>query len=132
MIDILGRMNGPMSTRRPAMALLATVALAMLAGCGGPGSDLGDARTGQVIIAQQACGACHRIPGIDGAEGTAGPALDHFASQPKIAGVLPNSPAALQQFLLAPEMVVKGGAMPNMALSQTQARQIAAYLYTLK
>jgi cytochrome c1 len=117
---------------RRSTAHLAWLPLAMLAGCGGPDGDLGDARTGQVIITQQACGACHRIPGISGAEGTAGPALDHFASQPKIAGVLPNTPAALEQFLLAPETVVKDGAMPNMALSQTQARQIAAYLYTLK
>ena len=45
---------------------------------------------------------------------------------------LPNRPDALERFLLAPETIVKSGAMPNMALSQTQARQIAAYLYTLK
>jgi cytochrome c1 len=85
-----------------------------------------------MIISQQACGACHHIPGVDGAEGTAGPPLDHFASQPMIASRLPNRPDALERFLLAPETVVKSGAMPNMALSQTQARQIAAYLYTLK
>ena len=34
--------------------------------------------------------------------------------------------------LRAPEAVVKGGAIPDMALSETQARQIAAYLSTLK
>jgi mono/diheme cytochrome c family protein len=115
-----------------ASAGIAWLALAMLAGCDQPDSGIGDARVGQAIVTQQDCGACHRIPGITGAEGAAGPPLDHFASQPKIAGVLPNTPAALTRFLRAPETVVKGGAMPNMALSETQARQIAAYLYTLK
>ena len=111
---------------------LVWLGFAMLAGCDAPDSDLGDARVGQAIVTQQDCGACHRIPGISGAEGTAGPPLDHFATQARIAGVLPNRPAALERFLLSPETVVKNGAMPNMALSQTQARQIAAYLYTLK
>jgi cytochrome c1 len=111
---------------------LTCLALALLAGCDGPGSDLGDPYVGRAIIAQQACGACHRIPGIAEADGTAGPPLDHFASRRMIAGVLPNSPSALVRFLRAPETVVKGGAMPDMALSETQARQIAAYLSTLK
>ena len=120
----------PMRRGGPAVPL--ALCLLMLAGCGGSEGDLGDPRAGQLIIAQQACGACHHIPGIDGAQGTAASPLDHFASQPKIAGVLPNTPAALERFLLAPETVVKDGAMPNMALSQAQARQIAAYLSTLK
>lgn len=129
MTDIARGMNYPM---RPHRSHLVWLPLAMLAGCGEPDNGLGDARTGQMIIAQQACGACHRIPGVAAAEGTAGPALDHFATQPKIAGVLPNTPASLTQFLRTPEMVVRNGAMPNTALTETQARQIAAYLYTLK
>jgi cytochrome c2 len=108
------------------------LALAMLAGCGGADSDLGDARVGKAIVTQQDCGACHSIPSVSDGDPKGGPPLDHFATQPKIAGVLPNTPAALTRFLRAPESVVKGGTMPNMALSETQARQIAAYLYTLK
>jgi mono/diheme cytochrome c family protein len=111
---------------------LTSVALATVAGCDAPASDVGDARVGRAIIAEQACGACHRIPGVSQADGKAAPPLDHFASQPTIAGVLPNKPAELVRFLQEPESVVKGGAMPNMALTETQARQIAAYLYTLK
>jgi len=129
MTNIARGMNCPM---RPHRSHFVWLLLAMLTGCGELDNGLGDARTGQMIIAQQACGACHRIPGVAAAEGTAGPALDHFATQPKIAGVLPNTPAALTQFLRTPEMVVKNGAMPNTALTETQARQIAAYLYTLK
>ena len=117
---------------RPHRSHFVWLLLAMLTGCGELDNGLGDARTGQMIIAQQACGACHRIPGVAAAEGAAGPALDHFATQPKIAGVLPNTAAALTQFLRPPEMIVKNGAMPNTALTETQARQIAAYLYTLK
>lgn len=104
----------------------------LLGSCGISDNGLGDPYVGKIVIAQQACGSCHRIPGIAGADGTAGPALDHFASQPRIAGTLPNKPAQLVHFIQYPETVVKGGAMPNMALTPTQARQIAAYLYTLK
>ncbi len=131
-------MTHPLPRPRSELALAATVGrgltglcLAMLAGCGTADNDLGDARVGQAIITQQDCGACHSIPGISGAEGTAGPPLDHFATQPRIAGVVPNSPAALVGFLRAPESMVKNSAMPNIALTETQARQIAAYLYTL-
>ena len=112
--------------------VLAGLALVLLAGCGVSDNGLGDPYVGRVVIAQQACGSCHRIPGIAGAEGTVGPPLDHFAGRKTIAGTLPNSPAGLVHFLQEPETVVKNGAMPNMALSQAQARQIAAYLYTLK
>jgi cytochrome c2 len=113
--------------------LVATAIPALLAGCGPshrPGQ--GDPTEGRIVITRQACGSCHRIPGIDLADGMVGPPLTHIASQRIIAGRLPNSPAALVAFLQAPQSVVPGGTMPDMGLTQDQARDAAAYLLTLK
>jgi hypothetical protein len=49
-----------------------------------------------------------------------------------IAGILRNTPDALIAWLRNPQTVVPGNAMPNMGLSESDARDIAAYLYTLR
>ena len=83
-----------------AMALAAT-----LAACGNAheaihGKD--QARAGATVITRMACGSCHVIPGIEGADGHVGPPLAHFARRRTIAGVLANTPANLAAFLKAP------------------------------
>jgi len=83
-------------------------------------------------MTRQACGSCHRIPGVEEADGTVGPPLDHFASQKLIAGALPNRPGNLVLFLRSPGSFVKDSAMPAQDLSDEQVRDIATYLYTLK
>lgn len=93
---------------------------------------IGDADRGHDLIAQVGCGACHQIPGVAGAAGLVGPPLDHIARRTVIAGVLPNNPQNLTHWLEAPQSVVPGNAMPNMELSNRDARDIAAYLYTLR
>jgi cytochrome c1 len=49
-----------------------------------------------------------------------------------IAGKLRNTPANMVRWLRNPQAVVPENVMPNMGLTQEQARDIAAYLYTLK
>lgn len=61
-----------------------------------------------------------------------GPPLVHFAAQQTIAGKLPNTPDDLRRFLKSPRTVVPYGAMPDLGLTDDQARNVAAYLYTLK
>ena len=82
------------------------------------------------LIAAQ-CTACHTIPGIPGAVGMVGPSLEGIARQQIIAGVLPNNPANMIRWLMHPQQVVPGNAMPEMGLTQDQARKIATYLSTL-
>jgi cytochrome c len=106
--------------------------LSLLSGCGGRSPDFGNAAEGKLVITRQACGSCHRIPGIDLADGMTGPPLAHIASQQIIAGKLPNTAATLAAFLRSPQSVVPGGTMPDMGLTQRQARDAAAYLLTLK
>jgi len=89
----------------------------------------GDPARGAVLIGRASCGACHEMSGIEGANGQVGPPLGTFAHRTMIAGVLPNTPGNLVYWLRHPQAVVPGNAMPDVGLSDAQARDIAAYLY---
>jgi cytochrome c1 len=95
-------------------------------------SGIGNPTAGKIIVTRQACGSCHEIPGVENADGLVGPTLAHFASRTVVAGLMPNTPTALETWLRWPQSVVRGNAMPDMGLTEKQARDVAAYLYTLK
>jgi cytochrome c len=92
----------------------------------------GSVEAGKAAIERHACGACHRIPGIGAATGVAGPALDGIATRSFIAGTLPNDPADLERWILHPQQMLPGNAMPEQGVQPREARDIAAYLYTLR
>jgi cytochrome c1 len=71
------------------------------------------------------------IPGVSGAEGLVGPPLDRMGKRVYIAGVLRDTPDNMITWLRNPQSFVPNNAMPNMGIDQQQARDIAAYLYTL-
>ena len=116
--------------RRLTLALLA-VALP-LAGCsrGRQTVDLpgASADRGKQVIERVGCGACHAIPGIRMAGGRVGPPLGDFARRRTIAGKLANTPGDLTRWIHEPQAVVPGNDMPDLGLSQRQARDVAAYL----
>ena len=72
------------------------------------------------------------IPGVRGANGLVGPPLDHMGQRVFVAGLLRNTPANMVSGLRDPQAVVPGNAMCDMGLSEEQARDVAAYLYTLE
>jgi len=122
-------------------ALLFVLALALTACAGGgqgrvPGGVAtvagGDPGRGSVTIGRAQCGACHIIPGIADAHGLVGPPLIHFGRRTMVAGFLPNTPDALQHWLLDPQGVAPGNGMPATGLSQAEARDAAAYLESLR
>jgi cytochrome c1 len=92
----------------------------------------GHAAQGVALIRGFGCGACHRIPGIGEAKGNVGPSLAGFGDRVYIAGVLRNNPENLVTWLRDPQQVVPGNAMPDLGLTDQQARDIAAYLYKLR
>ena len=57
--------------------------------------------------------------------------LAGFGARPFIAGRLPNQPGVLTRWLIDAPSLDPGTAMPPMPLNQAQARDVAAYLYTL-
>lgn len=93
---------------------------------------VGDPDQGAAEITRVGCGACHTIPGISGAGGMVGPPLDHMAQRVFIAGMLSNTPDNMVAWLKNPQAIVPGNAMPDMGLDDRQARDIAAYLATLR
>ena len=92
----------------------------------------GSARLGKAAIRQFGCGSCHTIPGIDGATAKVGPPLTGIAGRAYVAGVVPNTPVNMIRWIEAPQSVDPNTAMPDVGASANQARDIAAYLYTLR
>jgi cytochrome c1 len=92
----------------------------------------GDPHAGRQALGRKPCGRCHQIPGVTGARGKIGPPLTAFAGRVYIAGRLNNNPDNLVRWLLDPQSVDPETAMPPTGLSDRQARDIAAYLYTLQ
>lgn len=92
----------------------------------------GNANRGRATIAAYGCGSCHSIPGVRGANGMVGPPLDHWSQRRIIAGEVPNDPARLITWLTVPQSIEPGTAMPNMGVTDGEARDMAAYLYSLR
>jgi cytochrome c2 len=119
-------------SRLIAFALLGVLAVAGCAPAKAQIASAGDARRGKIMITTYACGTCHQVPGVVGAHGMVGPPLDHMARRTVIAGLLPNTPPNMIQWLRAPQSVVPGNAMPDMGIGDQDARDLTAYLATLK
>ena len=92
----------------------------------------GDPDRGVTAIGRYGCAACHTIPGITRADGEVGPPLDRIAGRYYLAGHLQNTPANMVRWIQHPQQVEKGTAMPEMGVTDSDARDIAAYLYTLR
>jgi cytochrome c len=125
--------------KRIILATIALTGLSLLAGCTGGRTVFaytiatgGDLRRGRALIESYSCGSCHSIPGIRNAAGLVGPPLLLFGRRTYIAGELPNTPENLVAWLRNPKAVERGTAMPNLGLTEQQARDIASYLYTLR
>ena len=97
-----------------------------------PAAEKGDPRRGRIALLQYACSACHEIPGVVGAHSPVGPPLDGIAGRKYLAGVVPNTPQNMLRWLRSPQSVDANSAMPDLGVSERDARDIAAYLETLK
>jgi cytochrome c2 len=92
----------------------------------------GDPSRGPDLMRKYGCQSCHTIPGVVGANGLVGPPLAGIASRSYIGGVLPNAPDNMLAWIQDPKRVDPKTAMPNVGVTPSDARHIAAYLYTLK
>jgi mono/diheme cytochrome c family protein len=90
-----------------------------------------DPAHGRAVMERVGCGSCHRVPGV-WPEGKVGPPLAGFADQSLIAGRLPNRPDVLAAFVRDAPAMVPGSTMPAMPITPEEARDVAAYLYTLE
>lgn len=129
----LAWVSGVPKRRRIVAAAVAASAVAS-AGCGRAQASVvagGDVDRGRASLSAMGCGSCHTIPGVGGAKGLVGPPLTGIGSRSIIAGELPNTPDNLMRWIQDPTGVEPRTAMPNMHIGDQEARDIAAYLYTL-
>ncbi|MCE3271825.1 MAG: cytochrome c class [Ramlibacter sp.] len=97
-----------------------------------PASAAVDAERGRIALHQHACNACHVIPGVTGARVHVGPSLAGIGIRQTIAGTLPNTTEGMVRWITATQEVKPGTAMPEMGVSERDARDMAAYLATLR
>ena len=121
-------MHVPMKSR----LMLACASISFLCAAAQAASPQADAARGRASIERHGCVACHVIPGIDSPGSNVGPPLDQIATRGYIAGVLANTPDNMRRWLRDPLAVDPLTAMPNLHLSEQEAGDIAAYLYTLR
>jgi mono/diheme cytochrome c family protein len=90
-----------------------------------------DAARGKTALAQYACDSCHDIPGIPGPVALVGPPLSGVGSRLIIAGLLANTPQNMRDWILHPQKIKPGDAMPNMGVSERDAEDMVTYLESL-
>jgi mono/diheme cytochrome c family protein len=87
-----------------------------------------DVQRGKLALTQYACQACHLIPGVTGPATQVGPPLKDLARRKYIAGSLPNNSANLVRWIRDPAAIQQLTAMPQMNVTESDARDMAAYL----
>lgn len=84
-------------------------------------------------FSNNACMSCHTIRGMQGATGTIGPDLTHFASRETFAGsIFDMNRQDLIQWLRDPPKVKPGSIMPNYHIPQDVIDSLVAFLLSLK
>lgn len=92
----------------------------------------GDPGKGMAAIDKYGCGGCHTIPGVAGATATVGPPLTNIASRSILGGHLTNTPDNMMLWIKRPQQIDPKNVMPDMGVTDGDARDITAYLYTLR
>jgi cytochrome c2 len=90
----------------------------------------GDPERGEAMFVEYGCGSCHAAQNVRTATGNVGPPLDGIATRVIVAGHLANNPANMEHWIRDPQQVSPGTAMPDLNVSQGDARDITAFLYT--
>lgn len=91
-------------------------------------TSAGDAGRGKLAVTQYGCQACHIIPDVVGARVYIGRPLAGLGDQTLLAGRLPNTRENLVRWLRDPQSIDPHTAMPNMGVTERDARDMAAYL----
>jgi len=92
----------------------------------------GNPHRGEAMFIQYGCGSCHHIGYVRKATGLVGPPLGGIAERTMLAGRAPNTPANMIAWIRDPQAIEPGTAMPNLGVDERTARDMAAYLYTLR
>lgn len=119
---------------RIARVVVLAYLLAGLVACAGESAQVpsGEPRAGWQALQDYGCESCHTIPGVPGHRAYVGPPLTAWAERAFIAGTLPNNPENLVRWITETQEIAPGSAMPDLDVSQADALNMAAYLFTLE
>lgn len=90
----------------------------------------GDVTRAPELIRRYGCAGCHTIPGIPGGDGKVGGPLKGIRERVYVGGVVTNSPHNLIRWIVTPQTFSPRTAMPATGISEAEARDVAAYLYS--
>jgi len=84
------------------------------------------------ILNARGCVACHYIPGVPEAKGTAGPSLKNLKNRPRLAGgILENTPDNLRDWLKNPKKIKQNTMMPDLGLEDREIDILMKFFDTL-
>lgn len=96
-----------------------------------PPGYIGEPQRGHELVLRYGCTACHAGIG-DAPAGDVGPTLEGIARRAYIAGQFPNTRIRMVEWLQHPQALKPGTAMPDLGVNARDARDIAAFLATMK
>lgn len=124
------------TTIRPVLVAAALAGLLTLAACGTPERDDpaleipgGDPEAGRTAFLEYGCAACHAAPDVPSVREGVGEDLTDLADRLYLSGAVPNRPEELIRWIQHPQHVVPGTLMPDLGVTDQDARDIAAFLY---
>jgi len=126
------------AVRLPIAALAVGLTLAVSACGSGQGASTAqyvqgaDPSNAATDFRHYGCVSCHVIPGINGAVGEVGPPLTALGVREYIGGKLPNTATNLEYWLRKPQQIDPDIDMPDMGVTKKDARDMAAYLESLR
>jgi cytochrome c oxidase subunit II len=96
-----------------------------------PPEPEGAAAEGKAVFTRSACVGCHTIRGVSA--GALGPDLTHFGSRALFgAGLWPTTVDHVVAWVKDPAALKPGSKMPNLHLTDAEAKALAVYLTSLK
>jgi cytochrome c len=121
--------------RATSLGLTCALCVPLMSGCQRlkayiPGLDANAAR-GIELATRYGCASCHEIPGA-AVTGRVGPTMRGVHRRAYLAGGLPNTPEQMVALIRFPNRARPGTLMPNLGVSDPDARELVAFLYTLR
>jgi len=123
---------------RVVVAMIAAGSIVTLCACGDANAresvalNGGNAERGKAVIQHYGCNACHAIAGFPDPLAAVAAPVTGIASRGYIAGTLPTTPENLVLWIRFPRTVKPETAMPDLGVSEREARDVVAYLYSLR
>jgi cytochrome c2 len=114
----------------------AVVAILALSACSDQTSKRslgnGDPDRGKAAFTKYGCVACHTIPGVQGSKALTAPPLIGISQRSYLAGMVENTPENLRTWIQHPHKINPHTAMPEAGVTDQDAADMAAYLYSTR